>query len=166
MDSTNAHFEAAAAIHLRSLYRYCHRMTGSKEEAEDLAQETLLAALKEGTGPRAEARMKAWLFGIAHHKVCHHLRRRSLERLFQAKPRVEPEFSEASAVQGLIDSLPPREKEAFLLVRVEGFTSLEAAGVLGVPEGTVKHRVFRAVKSLQDTILERGIRMEEAHDVQ
>ncbi len=165
MDSTTVLLEEALTSHLGSLYRYCHRMTGSQEEAEDLAQEVLLAALKHRKSLAGEGFLRPWLFGIAHHKVCHHLRRKTVERLFHPQVRAEPEFSEAAAVQGLIDSLPARQREAFLLVKIEGFTSLEAAKVLGAPEGTVKHRVFQAVRKLQKSMQESGLHLEEARNV-
>lgn len=165
MDSTSVPLEEAFAGHLESIFRYCHRMTGSQEEAEDLAQETLLSALKQTESFRGEADLRSWLFGIAHHKVSHHLRRRAIERLFVPVARQEPEFSGEMAVQELIDSLPPRQREAFLLVKVEGFTSLEAAEILGIPNGTVKHRVYVAVRRLQESLLASGTLPKEAPHV-
>lgn len=165
MDSTSDLVRQAFSSHLDSIYRYCHRMTGRREEAEDLAQETFVAALTLSHSVRDEEEMKAWLFGIAHNKVRHHLRRRKLETLLKLKIKNEPEFSAAMAVQELILDLPRHQREAFLLVKVEGFTSQEAAGILKVPEGTVKHRVFSAVKKLQENILAVEPMPEEAHNV-
>ena len=165
MDSLFNLREAETIRRLEAVYRYCWKMTGSREEAEDLAQEVVLSALKQPRSFASEGEKKAWLFGIAHHKVSHHLRRRTLERLFKPQAKDEPEFSGAMAVQELIDSLPARQREAFLLVKVEGFTSLEAAAILGVPDGTVKHRVYAAVKRLQSSLRESGIQLEEAPHV-
>lgn len=138
-------------------------MTGSREEAEDLAQETFVAALTLARVDRSEEEMRAWLFGIAHNKVRHRLRRKNLENLLRLTAKNEPEFTSAMAIGDLILQLPAKQREAFLLVKVEGFTSQEAAKVLRAPEGTIKHRVFSAVKKLQENILSIDPMPEEAH---
>ena len=51
-----------------------------------------------------------------------------------------------------VEKLCPAFREAFVLVRVEGFTALEAARIVQVPEGTMKFRVFRAVKQLRSEL--------------
>ncbi len=166
MDSTSDLVRQAFSSHLDSIYRYCHRMTGSREEAEDLAQETFVSALTLSNSVCEEDEMKGWLFGIAHNKVRHHLRRRKLETLLRLKVKNEPEFSAAIAVQELILDLPRHQREAFLLVKVEGFTSQEAAKILKVPEGTVKHRVYKGVARLQKTLCEIESMPDEVRNAQ
>lgn len=53
------------------------------------------------------------------------------------------------AIEAALDSLPPKLKHAFLLVKVEQFTSLEAADILKLPEGTVKIPRLRSDQTTQ-----------------
>ncbi|CAN5571192.1 hypothetical protein BH23ACT7_BH23ACT7_21610 [soil metagenome] len=68
------------------------------------------------------------------------------ERLLRAvsPPRAVADASLRAEIAAALASLPPKLREAVVLVEVFGFTHREVAGILEVPEGTVKSRVFRA----------------------
>ena len=131
------------------LYRYCLRLTGSDQDAEDLVQETFIAAIPAWSRFAHRSSEATWIYRIARHKAYKLLRRRRIERLIHVFSAPEPEPTGGIVLEQCVERLPLVVREAFLLVRVEGFTCAEASSVLGVAEGTVKSRVHRALKLLQ-----------------
>ena len=63
--SADISFEALAERHRRELMVHCYRITGSVQDAEDLVQETLLAAWRGRDGYEGRASMRTWLYRIA-----------------------------------------------------------------------------------------------------
>jgi RNA polymerase sigma-70 factor, ECF subfamily len=130
----------------------------SRSEAEDLTQETFIAAYLHHKTYQATASPLAWLFGIA--------RRRTRDAQRQKMPATEP-ISEATeglfaphadpaervpdqiCLLAALEKIPASERDAFLLVFVQRLTYQEAAHVLEEPVGTVKWRVHEATKRLR-----------------
>jgi RNA polymerase sigma-70 factor (ECF subfamily) len=80
----------------KPLFGYIYRMVTSREDAEDLLQETLARAIEQIARFRGEARFKSWLFGIATHVSLDHLRRKKRWRVEtqiegEARARADPE---------------------------------------------------------------------------
>ena len=142
------------------LFRFCLRLTGGKtDEAEDLAQEVFVAAFQKPTWD-GRAKLTTWLFKIAVYRWQAQNRRPQPEPLTDAQRETLPAPGVAlDAAQNVrMDSqaalfqLTAHEREAFLLVKSEGLTTREAAQILDVPQGTVKFRVFSAIKKLQRSL--------------
>jgi len=137
------------------VFRLCLRLTGGcHAEAEDLAQETLLAALKALPRFGGRARQSTWLHAIAVNLWRKHQARREPATL--ALHENDQPLPDGAARQLLrlsldeaIASLPDPLREAFVLVKAEGLTHREAAQVLGIPQGTVQTRVHDAIKRLR-----------------
>jgi RNA polymerase sigma-70 factor (ECF subfamily) len=141
--------DAAYEQHGNGLYRFCLRLSGSPQDAEDLVQDTFLAAVAGHDRFESRSSEATWLFRIARHKVYKLLRRRKLERLFSPRSGATPVRADGIAIAQCVDQLPLPMREAFLLVKVEGFTSAEAGAILRAPEGTVRFRVHQAIKQLR-----------------
>jgi RNA polymerase sigma-70 factor (ECF subfamily) len=123
---------------------------GSRNDAEDLTQDVLVAAFKGRKGFRAKASVQTWLFRIAVYKA------RKLQASRSRELPMVHEFSENVETPDIridldraIDALPVKLREAFILVKAEQLTAKEAAVVLGIPEGTVKYHVFEATQQLR-----------------
>jgi RNA polymerase sigma-70 factor (ECF subfamily) len=139
------------------LFLLAQRLTGCRCDAEDLVQETLIAAFRGGERFRGAARLETYLTAILFRR--HRDQRRGhppeplpLEEAMVAAPRrTEQPESAVSAVllEQALARLEQPFRDAFLLVMVQGLTSREAAAVLGEPAGTVRWRVSEATKRLR-----------------
>jgi RNA polymerase sigma-70 factor (ECF subfamily) len=141
-----------------ALRRYARALTGNADRADDLVQDCLERAITKQSLWRPIGPLRPWLFTIMINLHRNDRRRR------RAAP--EPEaldvlpFEPASpAPQGTrlalaetaaaLDRLPAEQREALLLVALEGMSYAEAAGVLGIPVGTLMSRIGRAREALR-----------------
>jgi RNA polymerase sigma-70 factor, ECF subfamily len=136
------------------VWRFLRHLTGDAELAADLTQETLVRVYRGLDGFRFDCRFSTWVFRIARNasvdEVRAAARRRRLLDAVAAQPvaRVGAGPGPATELRAAVSALPVRLREAFVLVEVFGLRYREAATVLGVPEGTVKSRVFHARREL------------------
>lgn len=133
------------------VWRFLRGQVGDPHLAEDLTQETFIRAFTKLPTYAFQARFSTWLFTIARNVAVDAMRsgaRRT--RLLERVPPIvdEPGPEIGNELRVALHSLPDKHREAVLLVEVVGFTCGEAAHVLGVPEGTVKSRLFHARKRL------------------
>lgn len=143
--------------HQSRIYSFLYRLTGDARDAEDLAQVVFLKAFRSLEAFDLSRPFHSWLFAIAHHAALDHLRaRRTVLSLDHDEHPIDPadgadgpeRLAEAALdgalVERLISALPPLYREALLLRHGEGLSVEEVAAALGIPEGTVKIRLFRA----------------------
>lgn len=147
-----------------ALGRLCMAFVGSQAEAEELVQETLLAAYDAFPQYRAEGSVKSFLFGIAR-KVCaraveRRARRDARLRLVQDEQHAGDTAELAMARQralrarAALEELKPTEREA-LLLRYEGDLSFrEVAEACGCDEAAARKRVSRALMRLREILKE------------
>lgn len=145
--------------HASAIVNLGYRMIGNRAEAEDLAQETFLAAYKALSTFRADSKFSTWLYRIAANKCKDWLRVKrpgqgqydldadeSLD-LYVAEDRTpEVLLSQQQVAQELeqaIQRLPPLYREAFVLKHVEGLSYDEMEEILGVNGDTLKMRVYK-----------------------
>jgi RNA polymerase sigma-70 factor, ECF subfamily len=135
------------------LFRYLHRLTGSADTADDLAQESFVRLLGRSL-PEDEARR--WLFTVATNLVRDGARTtKTRQRLLVSTPvgpsvpPLQDEVTERNetiaAVRAALDSLPERDR-MLLLMREEGFKYEEIAEAVGVAPGSVGTLIARAVR--------------------
>jgi RNA polymerase sigma-70 factor (ECF subfamily) len=146
-------FERTGLPHLNDLYRTALHLTGDGSRAQDVVQETCLAALRSIERFTSGTNMRAWLFGIMFN-VVRHQRRKLLkfrahdsEDEFQdriAAPAPIPDRLTDEGILAALDRIPQQFREVVLLVDVEEFAYKEAAEILGIPAGTVMSRLSRA----------------------
>jgi RNA polymerase sigma-70 factor (ECF subfamily) len=120
-------------------------MTGREADAEDLAQETLMAGLAAAERFRGESSESTWLYSILLRKHLSRLRRPA-PPLRRPSPFREPEVDEALT---LLADLPPAQKITATLFYVEDLPVKEIARALGVTVATVKWRLFRVRRTLR-----------------
>ena len=160
-------FEQETLGLLDPLYRFARWLTGSDSDARDLAQDTLLLALRSREQFTPGTNLRAWLFRIARNRYLDLRHRQRREQV--AGPDVlepgdraddpAPFFGdqELGRVQGLVRgditralaALPEPYRTAIVLADIEGWTWEEVAAILGVPIGTVQSRVFRGRRALR-----------------
>jgi RNA polymerase sigma-70 factor, ECF subfamily len=156
-------FEKTALPFLPAVHGAARRLTGSAEDARELAQETFLRAFRTFEGFRPGTNCKAWLLTILYsifvnlyHKAKRTPRTVSIEGLEErlaappemaVRPGQPPQWSDAE-VEAAFARLPEGFQAILLLVDVEELTYEEAAVALSCPVGTVRSRLFRARKLL------------------
>jgi RNA polymerase sigma-70 factor (ECF subfamily) len=151
--------------HAGPLLRYAlHLMSGDRQRAEDIVQETLLRAWQH---PEAIADRPArpWLFAVAKNLAVDSFRARkarphevgegALELL--SVPDEAERALESWAVADAIRSLRAEHRGVLLETYYHGRSVAEAAAVLGIPAGTVKSRTFYALRALKLALEERGL---------
>lgn len=152
--------------HADRAYAVALRMTGDPADAQDVAQDALVAAWQHLDGFAGTASFGTWLTRIVINR-CHNLRRGhhptepldaeaadamgEAGRLGWSAPGVEGEVvarQHLAAVQEAISDLPLDQRAALVLATVVGFPHAETAAVLGISEQAVRVRVHRARRAL------------------
>ncbi len=152
---------ARIAARLRSYLR--RRLQGLPDEVEDLVQETLLALhLQRGTYDPSVP-VSAWVLAIARHKLIDLWRRRGrrddlhepLDQVPESALVAQPVSGEAQRDLGkLLEVLPPAQRLAILMTKVEGLSVAEASQRSGVSESAIKVQVHRGLKRLAQWVKE------------
>ena len=145
--------------HYARVYRFCARRVG-EDLAQDAAQETFLTMQRMVKRFEGRSGFETWLLGIAHNH-CRNLARKrqrdpaSLEDWFEMETKDHGEqVADRESLRCALKSLSPEHREVVLLHEVEGLTYAEVAQVAGVPEGTVKSRLYHAFRNLRETLSE------------
>ena len=153
--------ELAAVIpHLRAFAR---SLSGSRDLADDLVQETLMKAWAARERFQAGTNMRAWTFIILRNHYLSQMRRShfrgdwddlTADRILAA-PAGQDKHVELSDMQRALLQLPQPQREALILVGAGGFAYEEAAEICGVAVGTIKSRVARGRAALEQ-LMENG----------
>jgi RNA polymerase sigma-70 factor (ECF subfamily) len=146
-------------------YRVAQGVLRNAADAEDVAQEALLRAYQKFHRLQDRTRFRAWLVRITFRLALDRwraARRRERRETEWAKPDLRPvpptaeELVASNAFQArferALDELPERFRLVLLLAAIEGYTLEEVAGMLKVPMGTVKSRLFFARKALAEKL--------------
>ena len=158
-DSDPAAIDRLVDLHHASIYRFLRHLTRHVEDAEDLAQQTLMRALKGAGRFDGRGSMRAWLLGVAFHEFTRWRRRRLWLPLVADRPQPGNDYDrllEADALLDAIGRLPDGVRGTFLMHYVEELPVAEIAAGLGIPEGTVKSRLHTA-RSRLSTLLEEEV---------
>ena len=141
------------------LRRYARAIAGSREDADDLVQDTLERAWAKSALWRGVGDMRAWLFGIMHNLHVDGVRKPKLAivNVDEDSPEipVAPTQGERLAVvdlQTALNQLPIEQREILLLVALEDMAYGDIAKTLGIPMGTVMSRLSRGRERLRSIL--------------
>lgn len=173
---------ATVQEHARPLYRAARGMGFREDEAEDLAQDVLTTFLETLDRFEGRSQMRTWLFGILHHKVLERRRESYREELndpiddvfesrFDARGKwVRPpqdihrlmESKEIGVAIGkCMETLPPRQREAFVLREMEEMDTPEICKILDVTVTNLGVLLHRVRTRLRECLEARGLRKAE-----
>ncbi|MEP6762688.1 MAG: sigma-70 family RNA polymerase sigma factor [Gemmatimonadaceae bacterium] len=170
----SAEFEAAMISCLEAVMRYARSLTRDASDADDLVQETYLRAFRAWKTFDTTSDARRWLFAICRHAFLRNRQRESRivsvdedleldalaavqlhnsarsEGLNQLFDRVDLKPAVAKALAALSDA----HRMIVVMIDIDGLGYAEAAEELGLPIGTVRSRLFRARRLLQQSLVE------------
>lgn len=171
--SLEARFEALVTRHRDRAVRLAWRLVGGDvAAAEDVTQDALVSAFRGLKGFRGDAQLDTWFYRIVVRQAYSYVRwRRVRERLAATDPHRAPDPAPVPVGDPLLrerivralDTLPRGQREAFVLVYMEGFTIGEAAQIMGRAAGTVHSHLHRALTKLRSQ-LEESLETREEND--
>jgi RNA polymerase sigma-70 factor (ECF subfamily) len=153
----------------KRLFGLCLKLCRSREDAEDLYQETWVKAYKFYHRYNAEKPFEGWLTTICTNTFRDMLRRQKWKSLFvpfhtnsekdeffQNIPADENEEVDFSDVKDAVDSLPEKYRIVTVLYYLDGCDVKKTAELLSIPEGTVKYRLHKARELLKRRLEQNG----------
>lgn len=165
-------FEDVALPHIESVAGFALSLTRSPSDADDLVQETFLRAFKGWHTFAPGTDCRRWLFTICRNTF---IRSRSRQKIMlepldgdtdgvptamsymdgvrSGATEVVDHMDVQPAVEAAVAALPEPHHSVLVLVDLEGLSYEEAADVLEIPKGTVRSRLFRARRQVQDALL-------------
>jgi RNA polymerase sigma-70 factor (ECF subfamily) len=149
-------FEALIDRYYAPIHAYLTQLMEDADQAEDLTQDTFLAAYRVLFQLRDDRSFAAWLYRIAHNLATSALRRRRLIRLISLDRIVDhiarrggaagdelPDLELRDDVEAVLRQLSPAEREALVLHCLAGFTAAEVGGILGISSFAAGRRISR-----------------------
>lgn len=151
-------FDTTFEAHYPELVRYCHRLTGDGDAAEDVAQESFVRLFDHGIEGTA-AGVRAWLFKTATHLVRDRYRvDKNRKRLLEENPVLPSEHDSPERslerrearerARAALDGLGPRDRE-ILLMRYSGFSYKEIADAIDVAPTSIGTLLARAERRFE-----------------
>ena len=159
-------FAALIERHYDRIYRLAWRWCGSREAAEDIAQEVCVKLAHAIRGYRGDAAFTTWLHRIAYTTTLDHLRAR--QRMVAVEPSEIVRLIDGAVETPAVDSdlndeiwqavraLPPQQRDAVFLIYGEDMSHAEAAAIMGCSEKTVSWHIHEAKKKLKILLMAAG----------
>ena len=152
-----------ARAHGAALSRLCMALLGSQAEAEETAQEVLIAAHAAMQSYRGDGSVRSWLFGIARRKCARRLetrgRRERRLRLVHSAPEAAELPDEAlqnqrraQRVRAALEKLKPSERDAVVLRYQGGLPYREIGHAIGIDEAAARKRVSRGLSHMRSIL--------------
>lgn len=153
---------------LAPLYNFAHWLTGNRDEAEDLVQETYVKALKGFSSFRPGTNFRAWMYRILRNTFL--TSRTGLKQMVslddEENPVAEPAavddpesllFARADEqeLRRALEQLPVAHREIILLCDVEEMSYKQISELAGIPIGTVMSRLSRARQAMRNLLREK-----------
>ena len=154
--------------HVPALLGFAVQATGrDRAWAEDIVQETLLRAWRHRADLYSDGdSVRSWLFTVARRILIDHLRRRRAHPEEVGLGTVADRVPAADRIDGTLTRvalgralacLPPARREVVVQLYFHDRTAIEAARVLGIPEGTVRSRAHQAIRALREVLAGQGV---------
>lgn len=158
MQKNQARFNHLVSAYSDWLFRYAYWLSGNRDVAEDLVQETFMRAWRFLDSLESDAAAKSWLTTICRRENARRFERKQLDysdvemdtiaterEEFDARPEV-------IALRNALRSLPAKYREPLILQVIEGYTLDEIATMVDLPRNTVATRLFRARQKLKSIL--------------
>ncbi len=138
------------------VFRYALTLLHDRHLAEEVAQETMVIVWRQAAAFEGRSRVSTWVFGIARFRALDLLRKEKrgerVPELRLVEPDPAPAVEDRERTLRAIRALPEEQREVVFLTFYEGLSYADISGVLGIPEGTVKSRMYYAREKLAEAL--------------
>ncbi len=160
-------FSYLIKLHKKPLFTYLYRLSGDKDTAEDLLQDTILKVWQNLKNYDEQNKFSSWLFSIAHNIAIDTLRKRKVRNnIIYVDEIQEPDNSlnpftilikkeSGQRISDAINKLPDKQKQVFLLRQHGEMTFKEIAQLLNEPLNTVLGHMHYAVEKLRKELVDK-----------
>ncbi|MGB5105869.1 MAG: RNA polymerase sigma factor [Candidatus Zixiibacteriota bacterium] len=170
-------FKVLFDLHSAHVYNVCYRMLGNAGDAEEISQDVFVTLWQKAKSIRGDARLSTWLHRVAVNKSINHRKRGgvfsrikqimsidteevSLAEQLPAPEAERPDIKLESREAGeqlaeLMTELPDRQREIYLLHKLEGLSYKEIAEEMEITLASVESLMHRAKQNLQKVMLKR-----------
>lgn len=154
-------FRTLFEFHYKALYNFLYGLLKSREDAEEIVQESFLRIWENRENYWEEYPFESLLFRVAKNTSLNYIRKKVNRRVFEDHLIFFAENSESAAdeyilfqetqemIETILSGLPPKQKQIFLLQKVEGLSRQEIANLLGISVITVDHQLYKANKHVK-----------------
>jgi RNA polymerase sigma factor (sigma-70 family) len=168
---SDAEFKKELAVVIPHLRAFGRSLSGNRDLADDLVQETLMKAWAARLRFQAGTNMRAWTFIILRNLYLSQMRRARFKGEWDdlvadrilAAPASQDRHVELGDMQRALLHLPQPQREALILVGAGGFAYEEAAEICGVAVGTIKSRVARGRVALETIMNDNSLPSRRTH---
>jgi RNA polymerase sigma-70 factor (ECF subfamily) len=140
----------------RTLLAQAYLLTGDRQESQDLVQDAFLRAWRDWSRVSTLDNPETWLRRVLYNLAVSRWRRLTTRRSYEKSARTDASSPAPGVghldVMSALRSLPPRQREALVLVAIVDLTTAEAAREMGASEGTVRVWVSRARATMEDSL--------------
>jgi RNA polymerase sigma factor (sigma-70 family) len=146
----------------RAMYNLAYRMTGNREDAEDILQETFVECFRNLNSFRYKSTFGAWLKTILINRSINHLRKRRIPLVYDDNipdniTEDEPDvILDNGRIIKAIEMLPDGYRIILTLYLLEGYDHSEIAQIMGITESTSKSQYSRAKNRLRNMITKKN----------
>jgi RNA polymerase sigma-70 factor, ECF subfamily len=157
-------FDSLYKRYSNRLYKFAFSILKSTEESENILQDVFLNLWEKRHNVEKESSVKYYIFTITYNSAISLIRKKAKESQFfdhlkslqdinQDMPSLELEYNElTTALKDIINLLPQRQKEVYLLHKEEGLKYQEIAERLNISVNTIETHMSRALKTIQDKL--------------
>ncbi|HDT11929.1 MAG TPA: RNA polymerase sigma factor [bacterium] len=166
---TSPPFEALYQEYKNTVFCYAYHLTQNRHEADDLFQESWLRIMRKLPEKIKKTSLKAWIFTVVTNIYRDDLRKKRVRQMFLSRKigstriedslnphsRISPQESNTEMndmnkeIFSAINRLPEKQRTIFILKEISGFKQTDIGDIMGIPVGSVKSLMHRAVKRLQ-----------------
>ena len=155
-------------LYARGMFNIAMRMMNSREEAEDMLQESFIDAFSKLAGFRYDSSFGSWLKRIVINHCLNEIKRKKTDlqffddmNLFDSQKEVdEPEYENRLNVDNIrkaMDKLPDGAKMIFSLYLLEGYDHVEIAQILNISESNSKSQYMRAKRKIKEILTQEDL---------
>jgi RNA polymerase sigma-70 factor, ECF subfamily len=154
--------------HQTRIFRFIQRIVRNEAVAEELTNEVFLDVWLDAKSYEGRSSVTTWLLTLAHNRAVSSLRKRRDEAWNEDEAKHIPDGADTAEVvvqkankgallRQCLDALPPDQREIMDLVYYHERSIAEVSAIFGMPEGTVKTKMFNARKRLSELLKAAGV---------
>ncbi len=162
-------FDSLFKVYSPKLYGFALKYFKNELDAEELVQEVFVKVWENRLTLKSELSFKSYLFTIALNRIRKHFNKRTTSLRYLESLQNEPEFSDNQTINDdnyetalveinlIIEKMPPRRREIFIMSKLDGKSSKEIATELSISAGTVDNQVSEALRFIRTQLKTESI---------